>query len=511
MHTLLALAFLSPTAADADRPNVVLINADDLGYGDVGCYGATAVPTPNIDRLAAGGLRFTDGHSPAATCTPSRYALLTGEYAFRKPGTGIAKGDAALVIEPDRTTLATVFKSAGYRTGAVGKWHLGLGPQPSPGESGGPDWNGVIEPGPLELGFDTAFLVPATGDRVPTVYVRDRRVVGLDPLDPIAVSFGTPLPGPTGKDDPDLLTMHPSHGHDRTIVNGISRIGYMTGGTDARWVDGEMADVLAGEAVDFINRTAADAADPAGDGPRPFFLYFSLHDIHVPRVPHPRFVGSTDLGPRGDAVVQADWCVGEILRTLDDLGVADDTLVLFTSDNGPVLDDGYRDDAARRLGTHDPNGPWRGGKYSAFEAGTRVPWVVRWPGRVAAGETSDALISQVDLPATFAALTGSAADLSAAVDSVNVLPALLGTDPSAGRAELVEQSKTLSLRSGDLKYVRPTRGPAVFANTGIESGLSTDPQLYDLAADRGETRNLAADRPADAAALADRLAEIAGR
>ena len=204
--------------APSAKPNIVLIYADDIGYGDLSCYGATRVRTPNLDRLASRGLRMTDAHSPSATCTPSRYALLTGEYAWRRKGTGIARGDAAMIIKPGRVTLASLMKQAGYATGVVGKWHLGLG-------SGNLDWNGQIKPGPRELGFDYCFLIPATGDRVPCVYVENRRVVGLDPKDPIGVRFGKPLgEEPTGKSHPRLLKIRPSHGHNQTIVNGISRI-----------------------------------------------------------------------------------------------------------------------------------------------------------------------------------------------------------------------------------------------------------------------------------------------
>ncbi|MDQ3652756.1 MAG: sulfatase-like hydrolase/transferase, partial [Acidobacteriota bacterium] len=251
------------------RPNVILIYADDLGYGDVSSYGATGLKTPNIDRLAREGLRFTDGHAPAATCTPSRYAMLTGEYAWRKPGTGVLPGNAALVIEPGRTTLPAIFQRSGYTTGIVGKWHLGLGPK------SGPDWNSEIKPGPGEVGFDDAFVMAATGDRVPTVYVENQRVVGLDPADPIKVSYDEPIGNwPTGKNHPDQLKMHPSHGHDMTIVDGISRIGYMTGGRRALWKDEDMADVFTGKSVAFIEQHKA----------HPFFLYFALHDPHVPRV-----------------------------------------------------------------------------------------------------------------------------------------------------------------------------------------------------------------------------------
>src|SRR5688572_28230024 len=257
------LLSVARSASPQTTPNVILIYADDLGYGDVSAYGAKALSTPNIDRLAKAGLRFTDAHSAAATCTPSRYALLTGEYAFRRPGTGVLPGDAALVIEPGRTTLASMLKSAGYATGVVGKWHLGLGPK------GGPDWNGDITPGPNDIGFDYSFIMAATGDRVPTVYVENRRVAGLDAADPIAISYVEPWPGqPTGRANPELLRVVPSHGHDQTIVNGISRIGYMKGGAAALWKDEDLADVFTGKAVAFIERQRT----------RPFFLYFALHD-----------------------------------------------------------------------------------------------------------------------------------------------------------------------------------------------------------------------------------------
>lgn len=213
-------------------PHIVLIYADDVGYGDVSCYGAIQLTTPNIDRFATQSLRFTDAHASSATCTPSRYSLLTGEYAWRRKGTEIARGDAPAIIKPDRKTLPSMLKKGGYTTGVVGKWHLGLGPEPAP------DWNTEIKPAPEDIGFDYSFLIPATGDRVPCVFVENRRVVGLDPSDPIRVSFKEPiLDEPTGKDHPELLKMHPSNGHDQTIINGISRIGYMSGGRSARWVD----------------------------------------------------------------------------------------------------------------------------------------------------------------------------------------------------------------------------------------------------------------------------------
>ncbi len=456
------------------RPNIIIILADDLGYGDVSCYGASRIQTPAIDRLAREGLRFTDAHATSATCTPSRYALLTGEYPWRRKGTGILPGNASLIIDTQCLTLPAMMKKAGYRTGVVGKWHLGLGgPE-------GADWNGEIKPGPLELGFDASFIIPATGDRTPCVYVENHRVFGLDPRDPLQVSYGQPVgDDPTGKDHPELLKLHPSQGHNQTIVNGISRIGYMSGGKSARWVDEDMADVITKKAVDFINQESA----------QPFFLYFATHDIHVPRVPHPRFAGRSPMGARGDVILQFDWSVGEILAALERRKLAENTLVILSSDNGPVVDDGYRDQAVEKLGSHQPAGPWRGGKYSIWEGGTRIPFILRWPARVKSG-TSEALVCLIDCLASFAALNGLKLAPDQAPDSVNVLPALLG-ESKTGRHQLVEHAQTLALRDAGWKYIRAPK----------ESGS----QLYDLISDPRETNNVIRQVPAKAVEMRGQL------
>jgi arylsulfatase A-like enzyme len=495
---LVGLLTLYKTVLGADtspsKPNVVIILADDLGFGDVSCYGATKVQTPNIDRLARAGLRFIDAHSTSATCTPARYALLTGEYPWRKKGTGILPGNAALIIQPGRTTLASLMQKAGYVTGVVGKWHLGLGP------AGGPDWNGEIKPGPLEIGFDYAFIMPATGDRVPCVYVENHRVVGLDPQDPIQVSFGAPIgTEPTGIGHPELLKLRPSHGHDQTIINGISRIGYMSGGKAARWVDEDMADTFTRKAISFIEARQKD----------PFFLYFATHDIHVPRVPHPRFRGQSGLGPRGDVILQFDWSVGEILKALERLKLAEKTLVIVSSDNGPVVDDGYQDQAVELLQSHKPSGPLRGGKYSIFEGGTRIPFIVRWPGRVQPG-VSEALVCQIDLVASFATLTGQRLAAQECPDSFEVLPALLG-DAKTGRDHLVEHAGVLALRQKSWKYIEPGRGPKVQTNTTTETGQSPSGLLYNLSSDLGEKQDLASQQPAKVNEFGPRLQQLRNR
>jgi arylsulfatase A-like enzyme len=491
MRIAIFVALLASLPAQAEPrpkpPNVVLIYADDVGYGDLSCYGATAVATPNLDRLAKEGIRFTDAHSSSATCTPSRYSLLTGEYAFRKPGTAVLPGDARLILDPKQATLASLLRRGGYVSGVIGKWHLGLG-------NGDLDWNGDIAPGPLEVGFDECWLMPATGDRVPCVYVDGHLVAHLDANDPIRVSYRERIdPRPSGKERPDLLRMKWDHGHDMTIVDGISRIGWMTGGAKAQWKDAEMADVFAAHATDFVRRAKSI----------PFFLLFCPHDIHVPRVPHGRFVGKTEMGPRGDALVQLDWQVGEVLRTLDELGIADDTIVVFTSDNGPVVNDGYVDDAVAKLGDHKPAGPLRGGKYSAFEGGTRVPFLVRWPARCKP-RVSDALVSQVDACATVAAMCSVALAEGECPDSSDQRRAWLGED-EVGRASLIEHAGSLALRMGKWKFIPQSNRPKVSKQVGIELGNDDRPQLYDLSKDLGETNNLAESEPERAAEMAQAL------
>jgi arylsulfatase A-like enzyme len=459
-----------------------LIYSDDLGYGDVGAYGTSAIPTPNIDRLAKNGVRFTNAHATSATCTPSRFSLLTGKYAWRKEGTGIAPGDASLLIPLQTTTLPAMLQKGGYNTAVIGKWHLGLG------DAKGADWNGKIVPGPLEIGFNYSFLIPATGDRVPCVFVENHHVVNLDKNDPIKVSYKEPVDpnAPTGKKNPELLKLHPSHGHDMTIVNGISRIGYMTGGNAALWRDEDFADMLLKKANAYITQQKK----------QPFFLYFSTHDIHVPRIAHERFQGESGFGPRGDVLLQLDWTVGQLESILKKNGLLENTMIIFTSDNGQVIDDGYKDEAVEKLGNHKPNGIYRGGKYSAFEAGTRVPFIVSWPAKMNAGKVNDALFSQVDLYASLANMLQVPVAEGQAPDSKNALNVLLNQS-NQSREWLVEQSlnSTLSLLTGNWKYIEPSKGPKINKDTNTELGNSTEPQLYNLADDPGETKNLAASLP----------------
>lgn len=454
--------------------------ADDLGYGDVSCYGATALQTPNIDRLAAEGVRFTNGYCSASTCTPTRYSLLTGNYAFRKKGTGIAPPNAPAIIQPGTTTIASLLKEAGYATGVVGKWHLGLGGQ------GGPDWNNELKPGPLEIGFDTCFLLPTTNDRVPQVYVKDHRVLNLDRKDPLWVGNRKPHPDhPTGKTHRDTLRMDWSAGHNMTIHNGIGRIGFYTGGHAARFRDEDLADKWIEQASQFIESNRNN----------PFFLFFSSHDIHVPRMPHERFQGKTELGYRGDAIVQLDWCVGELMKTLDRLGLAEDTLVVFCSDNGPVMDDGYKDGALEKLGDHRAAGPFTGGKYSIYEGGTRTPFITRWKGTIAPG-ASEQVVCTIDLARSMAALVGQPVPADQCVDSFNLVDAMLNKPESKGRDHLVQQNNgkngTYALLQGDWKLHRYDSKRTY--NVIVEQKLArTDVprfQLFNLAEDVSESSNV---------------------
>ncbi|GIM53806.1 sulfatase family protein [Capnocytophaga cynodegmi] len=462
------------------KPNVVLIVADDLGYGDLSCYGAERIQTPHVDKLADGGILFTNAHTTAATCTPSRYSLFTGEYNWRKKNTGIADGDAGMIIRPEQTTIADVFKSAGYTTGAVGKWHLGLGDT-----QGSQNWNSFISPGPSDIGFDYSFLMAATGDRVPCVWVENQKVANYDANAPIEVSYKEPFEGePLGKTHPELLTkLKPSlnHGHNQAIVNGISRIGYMKGGGKALWEDENIADSIASKAVQFIDKHTKS----------PFFLYVGTNDIHVPRYPHTRFAGKSGMGYRGDAILQFDWTIGQIVEALKRKGLFENTLIIVTSDNGPVIDDGYQDQAEELLGNHNPWGKFhhRGGKYSNFEAGTCVPFIVSFPKTIKSG-TSDALFSQVDLFATLTTLINKNIPEGAAKDSQNQLRTLLGKE-TKGRSYIITSANSLSINDGKWKYIEPNNRNAYQKLTRTFLGNSPEEQLYHIEKDVSEKENVA--------------------
>jgi arylsulfatase A-like enzyme len=456
----------------SSKPNIVLILADDLGYGDLSCQGATKFKTPNIDQLAKEGIRLTDAHTPAGVCCPTRYGVMTGRYPWRRAAvTWATFPSAPLLIEPGRLTIATLLKQAGYTTGIVGKWHLGYGTREHP-----LTWNDELKPGPLECGFDYFFGHDNNRD----LNVENHRVIGLDPSDPIAKGRGK------GK----------------------------SGGKAARTIKIEdNAALLHEKALAFIERSKD----------KPFFLYYAPNNIHTPHTPNAKFAGTSQAGKYGDFVHELDWSVGELLATLDRLKLADNTLVIFTSDNGGVYErEGFGHG-------HRPCAPFNGQKGDVWEGGNRVPFLARWPGRIAAGTTSARLLCLTDLLATFAAVTGQTLPADAGPDSFNALPLLLGKDQADGaRTNLVMQARAASVfrpkqqedmwavRDGNWKLVmgqgsgysteKTDRAPYLkFAQVGmVNSDFTPDGQLkpdappmqlYDLAADPGETKNLYREHP----------------
>jgi arylsulfatase A-like enzyme len=466
---------ISDLDTKSSKPNIIFIYADDLGYGDVGAYGTNGLKTPNMDELAQNGVIFTQGYATSATCSPSRYALLTGVYPWRNANAKILPGTAPLLIDTAQMTLPKMLKTQGYHTGIVGKWHLGLG-------SGSVDWNKQITPGPNEVGFDYSYIMAATQDRVPTVYIENSLVVNRDPDDPIYVDYDKNFDGePTGVANPELVKMKWHHGHNNSIVNGIPRIGYVKGGKKAQWKDEDMADTFLAQAQKYVKRQKD----------KPFFLYYALQQPHVPRTPHPRFVGSSGMGPRGDVIIEADWAIGELLKTLKNEGVLENTLIVFTSDNGPVLNDGYYDDAVEKLGNHTPAGPLRGGKYSLFEAGTRVPFITYWKGIIRPGK-SNAMVSQVDFLTSLASLVGSDIQVP---DSQNLMDVLLGMSDTGRKNLILEASTRTAYREGDWVMIPPYNGQPTNKDVNIELGHSKEFQLYNLKDDIGQKSNLAKTYP----------------
>ncbi len=496
----LFLAGILPIHARADTPNIVFILADDVGYGDLGCYGNRHVATPQIDRLAAEGRRFTDAHSASAVCTPSRYALLTGTYPFRQNLWGPAGSSTPLLIDPAQTTLASLLHDRGYATACFGKWHLGFGRKD--GEDPiGPDWNGRLSPGPLELGFDHYFGLPVVNSIPPYVWVEDHRVVGLEPTDPI-------VPGGTQY-------------AERFPEKGLGRLG---GGRAAHraYRDRQAGTTLVARAKAWL-KAHRDS---------PFFLLLATTHIHHPFTPADRFVGSTPIGRYGDFLAELDWMVGEVLEELDALQLSDDTLVIFTSDNGGMLNQGGQE--AWKAG-HRLNGDLLGFKFDAWEGGHRIPFLARWPDRIPPGSTSDHLLCLIDMLPTVATIIGTALPPETGADAVSVLPTITATPSTAVRQELVIapfSSNHLAIRSGPWIFIHGRGGggfkgstvgehllggPAALAFTGetnsdvVDGRLRPDAppaQLYDLVADPGQTRNVILEHPGVAARLAARLEAV---
>lgn len=470
---LVALLFLLESLkGQVKSPNIIIINLDDLGVGDVSAYKKGVLKTPNFDFLANNGIRFKRGYATSATCTPSRFALLTGIYPWKNSQAKILPGDAPLIIDTSITTLPKMLKKAAYKTAVVGKWHLGLG-------NGFIDWNKDISFNPSDVGFDYSFIMAATTDRVPTVYIENNIVVGLEEKDPLYVSYQQNFDNePTAISHPQLMTkMKWHHGHNQSVHNGIPRIGYMKGGKSALWIDEDMNDIFLQKGLEFI-QSSLD---------QPFFLYFALHQPHVPRVPHQRFVGKSGMGPRGDAILEADWCIGEILRKLNEWNILENTLIVFTSDNGPVLNDGYFDEAVEKIGQHTPFADLRGGKYSLYEAGTRVPFITYWKG-VIKPAVSDAMVCQLDFTASFARLAGLPHPEG---DGENHLKALLGKSKNGRKELIIEATGRLAYRYHNYVYIPPNKGNPMIETVQIENGNAPEDQLFDLKKDIGQRVNLA--------------------
>jgi arylsulfatase A-like enzyme len=466
-------------APEADRrtPNIVIILADDLGYGDLGCYGASKVKTPNIDRLAREGMRFTDAHSPASVCTPSRYNLMTGRYCWRTwAGHGTVWANDPMLIEEDRTTVASLLRDAGYQTACIGKWHLGFGKPGTPGWDDllGPDFNRELRPGPLEVGFESFFGMPAVGQH-PNIFIENRRVVGLDPRDPIRFI-----------NDPRPAYQVPYLRRPRTAPTNLQ----LASGQSAEYAFEDAAITLTNRAVAYLEKHAG----------KPFFLYLAHRNIHSPIRPNARFRGTSAIGPYGDFIHELDWSVGEVLAALERLQLAENTLVIFSSDNGAVEGSGKRVDHPDIRG-HRINGPLRGKKTEVYEGGHRVPFLVRWPGRVRPGTQSDQLLALTDLLATFADLTGRPLPQGAGEDSFSFLPVLLGAgDATVLRTNLVNDSMMglYALRQGRWKLILGQGGGGYYpkeAELPAPNRSELPGQLYDLKEDIGEAQNLFSRHP----------------
>jgi len=492
MQTLtLKIAFVTfcfvsiPGAAEAGnvKPNILLILADDLGYGDVSCYNdQSKVPTSHIDRLAREGMRFTDAHSPSTVCTPTRYSLLTGQMAFRVPngGTVFTGVGGPSLIARDRLTLPAMLRDNGYATACVGKWHVGMtffdkDGQPVRGDGVDAvrrvDFSRRIEGGPVDHGFQSFFGTACcpTTDWLYAFIENDR----------------IPVP-PTGLIDKSKLPKHPYANDCRA---GLIAPDFPMEDVDLVFLE---------KSRQFLEQHVRQSPD------QPFFLFHSSQAVHLPSFAAEKFKGKTNAGPHGDFIHQLDEIVGELLETLENLGVADNTIVIFTSDNGPETTSVIH---TRADFGHDGARPWRGMKRDSWEGGHRVPFLVRWPGKVTADTTSKQLTSLTDVMATVAAVIGTKLPGNAAEDSFNMLPVWLGEDRSPIRPYLLQQAfggqRTLSIRRGDWKLLDHTGsgGNRYEDNPGLKPFFLPDTaptapnQLYNLTADPGETTNLSIERP----------------
>ena len=477
---LLSVCCLEVAAAEP-KPNILLIVADDLGYRDLGCYGATKVKTPRIDKLAGESVRFTDAHSICATCMPSRYAILSGTYFFHARG----KGGYSIHFHEGQVTLPSLLKSEGYRTAALGKWHNGFG------HADDPDWNAELKPGPLEIGFDSYFGTPRTHNEAPHVFVEDRRVVGLDPADPISVD------------------MSPQFG----------RWGKTVGGAEAQAARPD-------ERIDFILADKAEKFLAQQTKENPFFLYLAFASVHNPIDPAPEFRGKSGAGLYGDYIQQLDHCTGLVLDALEKQGLAQNTIVIFTSDNG-----GRYEREALKAG-HRTNGELLGQKTDGWEGGHRVPLMARWPQHIEPGTVRAGFFLQVDLMATLAEAAQIALPAAASPDGASELAAF--TKPASALAKrtegVIQSSGTYVLRQGDWLFI-PKQGSAGysaperekpwsvpykimgFRNSDVDERGQIKPgapkeQLYDLSKDISQEKNIANEYPERVSTMRARLEEL---
>lgn len=493
-----SLLFACPVFAG--QPNIIFILADDLGYGDLGCYNdESKIPTPNLDRLAAGGMRFTNAHTPSSVCTPTRYGVLTGRYCWRTwLKRSVLDGFDPPLIEKNRLTVASMLKKTGYATACIGKWHLGMNwIQHTGHRMGVRDQRGGFRPGyfvdysrpasggPNDVGFDYFFGISASLDMSPYCFIENRKTVGI----------------------PDIRSPL-----NRTLVmNQVAGV---------KTADFRLHDVLpktTDKAIEWISSQAA--------ANQPFFVYLPLNGPHLPVAPNQQFIGKSQAGAYGDFVHEIDHEMGRLLKTLDDLQISDNTLVIFTSDNGSCwhywdyveADDkrfgqpGQRQYAIKPYG-HQSNRPWRGQKADAWEGGHRVPFIVRWPAKVKNGTVSDALVELTDFTATCAEIIGQSLADGEAEDSVSFLSLLSG---SVNRTRSVSIHHTLSgmfaIRAGDWKLIT-NRGSGGFSRPRTVPVKEGEPvgQLYNLKKDPFETSNIYLDHPAKVAELTAKLAEIQG-
>lgn len=459
----LSLSIPTQTLSGSERPNVIFMMADDLGYGDVQAYNPKSrIPTPHLNRLAEEGMRFTDAHSPSAVCTPTRYGVVTGRYCWRSSlKRGVLNGYGAPFMQPDRPTVATLMNQADYRTAVIGKWHLGL--RFGKDKDGENDYAKTLTTTPNDFGFQTFFGIPASLDFPPYVYIQNREITA-----PVTQTY-----------------------------DAVGFPAFMRRGEIADdFIPEESLDTLTQKAVAYLDARARDKDS--------FFLYLPLTAPHKPVLPAKRFRGKTELGPYGDFVVQTDWVVGQILAALDRNRLTQDTLLLFTSDNGSFMyrrDDsepGHVEDdtiQAYRESDHTANGPLRGTKADIWEAGHRVPFLARWPGHVAAGTESATTICHVDLAATLADILDMPLPEDAFEDSFSFLPDLLGEERAHPRAPVIHHSGggMFAIRDGKWKLVAGSGSGGREAPRGV--AFERPFFLADLENDLGETSNRAEDFP----------------